>query len=145
MINTVPLRQHGLLLSLFFIAFCCSCSASSKLGITPLTRVSIVVPANVLAYGTPDLTAIVHYTLVTSGDGDGNGGLIEEGTVKIPLIATFSYDEDGGRKYYSNEYYIPIGATIEVGLYSGPISSVSNPVAVYEGTYQGGGMITLDP
>ena len=143
MITSFPRRQNGLFLSLFLIAFCCSCRASSTPGTTPLTRVSIVVPENLLVNGTAELHVMVDYELVISGDAEGKGGRVEKGIINIPLIATNSYDANGGRMFTSSQVSIPVGATIKVELYSGPIANVVKR-ATYEGTYDGGGMITLE-
>jgi hypothetical protein len=86
---------------------------------------------------------MVDYELVISGDAEGKGGRVEKGIINIPLIATNSYDANGGRMFTSSQVSIPVGATIKVELYSGPIANVVKR-ATYEGTYDGGGMITVE-
>lgn len=96
------------------------------------------------ANGDAELNVIVDWTKVTSGDANGNGGSTLHGTFNLPLVATNSYDADGGRHFTSDQRAIPVGADMVIELYSGPLSS---PVlrATYEGVYNGGGMITLLP
>lgn len=46
--------------------------------------------------------------------------------------------------FTSSQVSVPVGATIKVELYSGPLASVVLR-ATYDGIYEGGGMITLEP